>query len=126
MSFNANLFAGWAAFLAGALSGALIGLFFHREDWLGGYGSFRRRLLRLGHIACVGLGLINVLFALTAPKLRGGSAPLGWASALLLIGLLTMPLVCFLSAWRPPFRHLFFIPVIASSAGMVCVLLAFP
>ena len=37
--------------LAGVLSGMAMGLFFHQDGWLGGYGSFRRRLLRLGHIA---------------------------------------------------------------------------
>ena len=31
-----NLAAGWIAILVGLLGGTLIGLFFHREDWLGG------------------------------------------------------------------------------------------
>ncbi|MGI8603357.1 MAG: hypothetical protein ACR2OZ_10195 [Verrucomicrobiales bacterium] len=55
----------WAGMLAGVLSGAFIGLFFHRDDWMGGYGSFRRRLTRLGHISFFGLGFINFLCALT-------------------------------------------------------------
>ena len=41
-----NLIAGWLGMLAGVLSGAILGLFFHREDWMGGYGSYRRRLAR--------------------------------------------------------------------------------
>jgi hypothetical protein len=41
------------AFLVGAASGAALGLSFHRDDWL---GSWRRRLLRLGHFACFGMG----------------------------------------------------------------------
>ena len=43
-----NFVAGWWLILAAFVSGTLIGLGFHREDFLGGYDSFRRRLVRLG------------------------------------------------------------------------------
>ena len=43
------------------MTGAVLGLRFHRDDFLGGYGSFRRRIVRLGHIAMAALGMINVL-----------------------------------------------------------------
>jgi len=55
-----NLLAGWIATLAGIVSGAVMGLFFLREEWLGGYSSHPRRLLRLGHISFFGLGFTNV------------------------------------------------------------------
>ncbi len=116
-----NMLCGWVGFLLGVVSGALIGLFFHREDWLGGYGSFRRRMLRLGHIAFFGLGLINVLFALCARD-EVATRWLGWASAALIVGAATMPLNCFLTAWRKGFRHLFFVPVVATGAGIVALL----
>ena len=121
MSYFVNLAAGWAGFLGGAASGALIGLFFHRDDWLGGYGSFPRRMVRLGHIACWGLGLVNILFALSCQTL----ARSGWtnmASLLLLVGLATMPTNCFLTAWRGAFRHLFFIPAGSTLFGVLCLL----
>ena len=60
-----NFTLGWVAMLAGLISGAAIGLYFHDEDWLGGYGSYQRRMLRLGHLALFALGIINVLFALS-------------------------------------------------------------
>ena len=106
-----HLLAAWIGFLGGALSGAAIGLFFHREDWLGGYSSFPRRLIRLGHISFFGLGLLNALFALTVavvpvPELLGRMASIG-----LLTGAVTMPLCCFASAWRKSLRCLFPIPV---------------
>lgn len=106
-------------------TGALIGLFFHREDWLGGYNSWSRRLLRLGHIACFGLGLINILFALSAASLPP-SPTLRLGSILLVVGMITMPLNCFLSAWQKPFRHAFFIPAGSTLIGIVCLLLSFP
>ena len=104
----ANLHAAWIGMLLGAVFGAVQGLFFHREEWLGGYASWPRRLLRLGHIAFFGLALVNLSFALTANALRleGG---LTWPSRLLILGAITMPLLCYLSAWRKPFRHLFFL-----------------
>jgi hypothetical protein len=124
MDASANLIAGWIGFLAGALTGAWMGLSFHREDWLGGYGSFPRRMVRLGHIACFGLGLLNILFALTvallptSPVLRAGSL-------LLVVGMISMPLNCFFTAWRQSFRHWFFIPAGSITAAIVCLLLGF-
>ena len=121
MTFPVNLLAGWTGFLAGVATGALMGLCFHREDWLGGYGSFPRRMIRLGHIACFGLGLINILFALTAAPLAPSAATRA-ASMLLVVGMVTMPLTCFLTAWKKPIRHAFFIPASATLVGIACLL----
>lgn len=107
-----NLYAGWFAILAGLLAGAGIGMFFHREDWLGGYGSWRRRLLRLAHISLVGTGLLNLAFAFSVKFLQMSACPRP-ASILFLIGAATMPLVCLLSAWQSRFRNLFFLPVLS-------------
>ena len=108
--------------LAGTISGAAIGLFFHREDWLGGYASLRRRMLRLGHIAFFGLGFVNVLFALSAGALRLPSSYGRFAAAAFAVALVTMPLCCFLTAWRPRFRLLFPIPVAAMLCGLAALL----
>ena len=110
---------GWAGMLMGALSGAALGLFFHDEKWMGGYASFRRRLARLGHISFFGLGFLNLLFAFTyhvsgLPGAWGGVAAVG-----LIVGAATMPLCCFLAAWRKPLRHLFPIPVTGVVVGVV-------
>ena len=114
--------AGWLGMLLGVVSGAVIGLFFHREDWMGGYASYRRRLTRLGHISFFGLALVNFSFAFTQ-HVVALNAPWGavamWA---FLIGAGSMPACCFLSAWRKPFRHFFFIPVAGVLLGVSCVL----
>jgi hypothetical protein len=107
-----NWYFGWAAIFAGFVTGAAIGLYFHRDDFLGGYTSFRRRILRLGHISLPALGIINLLFALSPwPGLEGLDARI--ASIAFVMGGTTMPLVCFLSAWKKSCRHLFFIPVVS-------------
>jgi hypothetical protein len=107
-----NWYFGWCLLLSGFLTGAAGGLFFHREEFLGGYQSFRRRLFRLGHISQAALGMLNVLYSLTAGK---GSPPgLDLAASLCFItGGLSMPLVCFLAGWRQGFRRLFPVPVAA-------------
>ena len=117
-----NLIAGWLGMLAGVLSGAVVGLFFHRDDWMGGYGSYRRRLMRLGHIAFFGLGFLNLMFAATSAQLylRGNYAAL--ASGALVVGAIAMPACCFLSAWRKPLRHLFPVPVLAVTTGILSIL----
>jgi hypothetical protein len=117
-----NLIGGWLGMLAGVLTGGMIGLFFYRDDWMGGYGSFRRRLPRLGHISFFGLGFLNLMFAATAGQLflRGGYLRI--ASVALIVGAITMPICCFLAAWRKPMRHLFPIPVAAVTVGIVAIL----
>lgn len=106
-----NIVAAWIAFLFGALAGAVAGLLFHDEAWLGGYGSWRRRLMRLGHVAFFGIGFINLGFGLTVQALGLASRGIDDASFLLIVGLITMPLVCYLAAWKKGFRHLFIVPV---------------
>jgi len=104
-----NIYIAWISFLAGGLAGAVMGLFFHRAEWLGGYDSWRRRLIRLAHISFFGIGFLNLAFGLTTRyfEIKTG---LVTPSFLLIIGAATMPLICYLSAWRSGFRHLFFIP----------------
>jgi hypothetical protein len=107
-----NFRVAWIAILIGLISGTLLGLFFHKADWLGGYGSWRRRMMRLGHVAFIGTGLLNLAFALSVQHLRLDHPP-RLASSAFVVGAVAMPTVCFLSAWREPFRCLFFIPVLS-------------
>lgn len=114
-----HLVIAWVAILVGLLSGTVIGLFFHREEWLGGYHSWRRRMVRLGHVAFLGTGLLNLAFAITVGALGLGGTAIRLASALFILGAVSMPAVCFLAAWRKPLRHLFFIPVLSLTGGAV-------
>jgi hypothetical protein len=105
-----NLTTAWLAILAGLTTGTASGLFFHDESWMGGYGSWRRRIMRLGHISFFGTAFLNLAFVLSVGHLHlAGPPPV--ASAGFAIGAVAMPAVCFLSAWRESFRYLFFIPV---------------
>ena len=113
---NLNLYFGWIWVLLGLISGTALGIFFVNDDWLGGYGSWRRRIVRLGHISFLGTGLLNLAFFFSVQS-TGVERPLA-AAWLLVLGGLTMPLVCFLSAWKESMRQLFFVPVLSLIVGV--------
>ena len=116
-----HLTTAWVAILTGFLSGAAIGIFFHKPAFLGGYGAWPRRLLRLAHIACFGMAFINLAFVVTLAT--NESIPhSNLASTALLIGTIGMPLTCALAAWKKPLRNLFPIPVIAllTASAIAC------
>ena len=99
----------WVWILLGLLSGVWMGLRFHDDRWLGGYGSWRRRMVRLGHVSFFGTGGLCLMLAMSERTWFGVSQTS--AAFWLLAGSVLMPAVCFLSAWRKPFRHLFALPV---------------
>ena len=106
-----NFLAGWVGMIGGALMGMVIGMKAESREWAGGYGSFRRQAVRLGHIAAFALGMINVLYGLTAHGLE--TLP-QWAgqvgSVAMIVGGLLMPAVCLGAAWRRGLKYLFPIP----------------
>jgi len=108
-----NLQFAWCWLLMGIVTGAIQGLKFHHENWMGGYHSWPRRLTRLGHIAFIGTALLNFVFYLSAYTAHLVGPIVTVASICFLIGGVAMPVVCYLAAWRKPLRQLFFIPVIA-------------
>jgi hypothetical protein len=112
-----NLLFAWVWMTCGLVAGAVQGIGFHDEKWMGGYHSWRRRLTRLGHIAFIGTGMLNLALALSALLAVVPTEAVRWPSLLLLVGALSMPLVCYLSVWRKPFRLLFFVPVLSLTGG---------
>jgi hypothetical protein len=109
---------GWVWFLGGVLSGLLLGLRFHEADWLGGYGSHPRRLLRLGHISFMGLGILNVLFALCESRLALRPGLVELASWAMVVGGVAMPLSCAVVAWRRSLHPVFAVPVTSLLVGV--------
>ncbi len=123
MSHIANWYFGWSLIFSAFVIGAVLGLRFHHEDFLGGYTSFRRRIVRLGHIALAALGMMNAVYGI-APWPASGGWQATTAGVGLMIGGISMPAVCFLTGWRKPFRHLFFLPVTALIVATLAILAA--
>lgn len=123
MKTNPNLLLAWLWILLGFVSGMALGLFFHREHWLGGYGSFKRRMYRLGHIAFFGLGAVNLLFWLTVQNISPAEPLAKVASWAFIVGALTMPVCCVVTAHFPKARLFFAVPVVSLIAGGILTLL---
>jgi hypothetical protein len=123
MKFPLNLFLAWTWMLLAFTSGMVLGLFFHRETWLGGYGSFKRRMYRLAHISFFGTGAINLLFYLTAQNFSSTASLAGLASWLFVVGAISMPLCCVVMARCPRATMIFAVPVSSLMAGAIVILL---
>ncbi|HJN64857.1 MAG TPA: hypothetical protein QF761_01540 [Pirellulales bacterium] len=74
-----------------------MGCFFTGVTGLEGYDSWRRRMVRLGHISFFETGLLNLGYGMSVVALEVLPQP-RLASAAFIVGAVTMPLVCFLSA----------------------------
>ena len=114
---KANLVLAWLWILLGFVGGSLLGLGFHRENWLGGYASHQRRLYRLGHISFFGLAIVNLLFYFTAQQLQLHGASIQAASWGFVVGAITMPVCCVVMAHSRIGHALFAVPVSSLIAG---------
>lgn len=122
MNAHLNLVFAWLWILLGFISGMILGMFFHRENWLGGYGSFRRRMYRLGHISFFGLGAVNLLFWLTTATMVRSDL-VGMASWAFILGGVTMPACCGVTAHFPKLHLIFAVPVASLIAGGLLTLI---
>ena len=109
---------GWWLVAAGFSTGAVFGILAQREDWLGGYTSRTRRLVRLGHIALIALGALNVVWPITTTAVSGRISADTIAS-FFIVGGLTMGPTCFLTAWKWQLRALFVIPSTSLILGAI-------
>lgn len=115
-----NLAFGWIWITMGFLSGAMLGMGFHKENFMGGYGSWERRLARLGHIAFFGTGFLCVLVGLSGMMLGEAQTSTGlwtimsWSFG---IGALAMPICCFIAAKWIKAKSIFVVPVLSLTTG---------
>ena len=123
MTHDLNAISAWTGMFLGVVSGIAMGLFFHRDDWLGGYDSWPRRMLRLGHLAFFGFAFVNLAYALTL-KYLGWPEPHPLTAGALAASTLLTPAVCFLAAWHKPLRHFFALPTVCTLVGVADLLWA--
>jgi hypothetical protein len=117
-----NLALAWIWIILGTILGLILGSFFHREEFLDGYGSFKRRLYRLAHVAFFGLAILNILFFFTSRVLPSPTTWLAVASWSFVVGALSMPTCCILVAHQARLRNLFAIPVGSVLLGSILTL----
>jgi hypothetical protein len=117
-----NLAFGWIWITMGFLTGAALGLGFHKEQFMGGYDSWSRRLARLGHIAFFGTGFLNVLVSMTGYMIgEPRTSTMLWVvmSWSFIIGALAMPICCFIAAKWKNAKSIFALPVLGLTIGGV-------
>jgi hypothetical protein len=123
MKSNPNLILAWLWILLGFASGMVLGMFFHGENWLGGYASFKRRMYRLGHISFFGLGVVNLLFCLTVQNFSLAGPLIHFASLAFITGAIAMPVCCMVMAHFPKAHLIFAVPVVSLIAGGILTLM---
>ena len=118
-----NLLLAWVGILLGFGSGFWMGLNFQKENWLGGYASWKRRLYRLGHISFFGLALMNLAFYFTVKNFSQFSRGVEIASMGFSLGAISMPICCAIMAHQPKWRAVFLVPVLSLiTAGTMTLL----
>jgi|LauGreDrversion4_2_1035121.scaffolds.fasta_scaffold46466_5 hypothetical protein len=110
----------------GAVTGLAMGLWSFDGPmpvpaWLGDYGSTARRLIRLGHIACFGVGILNLLLIGEAERRAVAGLAFRWASRLMNVGNIGLPLGLFAAAAFPPVKYLLALPAMAVTVSLVLV-----
>ena len=121
---KANIIAAWIAILVGFFAGVVPGLFFHDEEWMGGYSSWPRRLMRLGHVSFFGIAFVNLAFAFTVSHLNLSGDLVKTSSLLFIVAQIAMPTICYGASVKKVLRNLFFIPVLSLIIGASALLVA--
>ena len=123
MKFHLNLVIAWLWLLLGFVAGMVLGMFFHGENWLGGYTSFKRRMYRLAHISFFGLGVVNLLFCLTMQNFPLAGPFTVVASWAFVVGAISMPVCCVVMAHFPKAHLIFAVPVVSLITGGILTLM---
>jgi len=114
-----NELTGWISVLTGLAAGLYMGAKFRRENWLGGYSAFPRRMVRLAHVALVALGILNIQFAQSLPRLHMGTTAAQAASLAFIGAAAFMPACClWVAVRRHPFE-IFAAPVLCLATGLI-------
>jgi hypothetical protein len=109
---------GWASLAIGVATGLVMGLWsfdgpLPTPAWLGEYGDTPRRLARLGHIAFLGLGILNILLARELPHSTLGQRGQRLASIAMNVGNVLLPITLFAAAAWHPAKYAMGIPATA-------------
>jgi hypothetical protein len=115
---------GWASLAVGIATGLVMGLWSFDgpvpvPGWLGEYNDVSRRLARLGHIAFIGLGILNILLARELAASRLGPRARRVASATMNFGNVVLPVTLFAAAAWHPAKYLMALPATCVFIAMI-------
>lgn len=118
-----NFGIGWASLAVGALMGMVLGLWSFDgplavPEWIGAYDTTPRRLLRLGHIAFFGLGILNILLAQHMPQFGLSTGQRRAASICMNFGNILLPVTLVLASILHPLKYLMAAPATAVTIAL--------
>jgi len=113
-----NRVVAWLSLAAGAGTGLIMGLWsfdgpLATPAWIGDYADTPRRLLRLGHIAFFGLGILNLLLVHSLPTFPMGRRARRAVLGCMNFGNVFLPLTLIAAAAFPPFKYLMPLPALS-------------
>jgi hypothetical protein len=113
--FSRNRLIGWTSLAVGVAVGLVMGLWsfdgpLQPPAWIGEYADTSRRLVRLGHIAFIGLGVIDILIERELGRSALGSRARAIASWSMVLGNVLLPITLFASAVYRPMKYFMAVP----------------
>ena len=119
-----NRIIGWTCLAVGVGTGLILGLWSFDgpvtvPSWIGEYGDTSRRLVRLGHIAFIGLGILNILLGRELPRLALTAGGRRVASLAMNFGNIFLPLTLFAAGAHHPLKLLMAAPALAVFLALV-------
>ena len=114
---------GWTTIAVGIATGLVMGLWsfdgpMATPAWLGAYADTSRRLARLGHIAFIGLGILNLLLAHELPLSGLNARARRVAARQMNFGNVVLPLNLFAAAFWRPAKYAMGVPATAVFVAM--------
>lgn len=117
-----NIIFGWCWLFLGIIGAMWLGLYAFTPDWLGGYISLSRRLLRLAHVAVMALSLTNILYGLCLDRTGLTLRLKRIGSFTMIITAIGMPFACLASIYKSSFEIFFSIPVISFCLAVIIMI----
>jgi hypothetical protein len=119
-----NLAVGWSSLAVGALTGLILGIWSFGgpvpvPEWIGDYDTLSRRLLRLGHIAFFGLGILNIMLARHLGRTRSVGYPKPLALTAMNFGNVFLPVTLIGASIFEPAKYLMSLPALAVSIALI-------
>jgi hypothetical protein len=123
---RANRLFGWSLFLIGIVYGMVLGTFVFdgplaAPERFADYSALPRRLIRFAHIACMALGLVNVLYGHEIDRVRMTERWRRFGAGCMFVSGILMPTFLTLAAFHLPWK--WGLPVPATAALIAVVVL---
>jgi len=121
----ANIIFGWCWINIGFIMGMVIGMKFEKANWLGGYASWERRMLRLSHVAFIFLSILNIVYGHELMNVNLSETWKQAGSILIIIGAIGIPVIVFIAAFYKKILYYLAIPIIALTASTIIMAIGY-